>query len=138
MILRTLALTATVAVMIPLAAAADAAGKAREIDTTGLKLVPPPSGKATEPAVVASAAELAKSPVLGGAADALGKQVDFAKEKLVVFAWAGSGQDKVTAGAVKDKTAAFTYTRGLTRDLRPHVKVFAIPKDATPKVEAGK
>jgi hypothetical protein len=64
--------------------------------------------------------------------------VDFAKEKVAVFAWAGSGQDKVAAGEVKDKTAVFTYTRGLTRDLRQHVKIFAVPKDAEVKVEIGK
>ena len=50
--------------------------------------------------------------------------------------------DKVAAGELKtaDKktTAPFTYTRGLTRDLRRHVRLFVVPKDAEVKVETGK
>lgn len=114
----------------------------REIPTKDLKLGSPEKGKATEPAVITSAEDLAKNEVAGTAADEIKKQVDFAKEKLVVFAWAGSGQDKVAAGELKaaDKkaTAPFTYTRGLTRDLRRHVRLFVVPKDAEVKVETGK
>ncbi len=52
---------------------------------------------------------------------------------MLVFAWAGSGGDKV---ALTDETKdgktvlTVTYTRGLTRDLRQHVKLFMVPKGA--------
>lgn len=114
----------------------------REIPTKDLKLTSPERGKVGEPAVITSAEELAKNETVGKSADELKKHVDFAKEKLVVFAWAGSGQDKIAAGELKtaDKktTATFNYTRGLTRDLRRHVHLFAVPKDAEVKVEGVK
>ena len=126
--------TLAFALFVPVVATADDAPKVRPIDTAKLKLAPQRQGKATEPAVLASADDLAKSPVVGKAADELAEVVDFDKEKLVVFAWAGSGQDKVTTEGVKDETASFTYTRGLTRDLRQHVQLFAVPK-AVEKIE---
>ncbi|MFO0823197.1 MAG: hypothetical protein U0792_08760 [Gemmataceae bacterium] len=104
----------------------------REIPTKDLKLGAPERGRATEPTTIASAEDLAKSPLLKDAAEAIGKQVDFKAEKLLVFAWAGSGQDKITLTAKeKDgkKVLTLEYTPGLTRDLRRHVKLFAVPKD---------
>ncbi len=60
--------------------------------------------------------------------------VEFTTHDLVIVAWQGSGQDKLavkiengTAGPV----AVFTYTRGLTDDLRSHRVHFAVPKKAT-------
>ncbi len=113
--------------------AAEEKSVVKEIPTKDLKVTPAKGGKPTEPAVIKSADELAKCPVCGGAADDIKKHVDFAKEKLLVFAWSGSGQDKVAVtGATKDgKTElTVTHTPGLTRDLRPHVKLFVVPKDA--------
>ncbi|VTR90857.1 unnamed protein product [Gemmata massiliana] len=113
--------------------AAEEKSVVKEIPTKDLKVKVPDGGKATEPAEIKSAEDLAKSPVLKDAADDVKKAVDFSKEKLLVFAWAGSGGDKVAlAGETKDgKTAlTLTYTRGLTRDLRQHVKLFVVPKDA--------
>lgn len=114
----------------------------REIETKDLKVQPPKGGKVTDPVVIASAEDLAKNETVGTFADELKKQVDFAKEKLVVFGWAGSGQDKVAAGepktADKKTTVSFTYTPGKTRDLRQHVHLFVVPKDAEVKVETGK
>lgn len=110
----------------------------REIPTKDLKVkFPEKPGKATEPAAVTSVEELGKNPVVGGAADEIKKQVNFDKEKLLVFAWAGSGQDAVAVTAAeKDKKTVLTvtYTPGRTRDLRQHVKLFVVPKDA----EVGK
>jgi hypothetical protein len=58
--------------------------------------------------------------------------VNFEKEKLVLFAWGGSGGDKITPDA---KTAGtFALTRGLTRDFRMHLHLFVVPKDAEVKV----
>jgi hypothetical protein len=126
-----------------LAPAADDKDKpaVKEIPTKDLKLTFPKGGKATEPKEIKTAEELAKSEVVGGAADAIKKQVNFEKEKLVVFAWGGSGQDKLTPElktADKKTTAVFTYTRGLTRDFRQHIHLFAVPKDAEVKVSDGK
>jgi hypothetical protein len=115
-------------------AAADDKAAVREIPTKGLKVLPPKGGKATAPTEIKSADELAKNEALKGAADAITKQVNFETEKLVFFAWSGSGQDKVAPD--EKSPGAFTYTRGLTRDLRRHVRLFAVPKDA--KVEVKK
>lgn len=118
------------------AVAADDKPLVKELPTKDLKLAPPPDDGGVSfggPAVVASAAELEKNPVLKDAAAEVKKLIDFDKQKLLVFAWSGSGQDKVAVTAeVKDgKTAlAVTYTPGRTRDLRQHVKLFAVPKDA--------
>jgi hypothetical protein len=61
----------------------------------------------------------------------IAKQVDFKKEYLLLFRWGGSGQDKLTIDVEKGKKgdlAVITYKRGLTRDYRRHVRLFAIPK----------
>ncbi len=105
----------------------------KEIPTKDLKLKVPNGGKPTAPVIVASAEELAKCPVCSGEIEAVKKLVDFSKEKLVVFAWAGSGQDKVelTAETKDGKTLLVTsFTPGRTRDLRQHVKLYAVPKGA--------
>lgn len=104
-----------------------------EIATKDLKVAPAKGGKPKEPVTVTSAEELAKNPVVGGAAEELKKSVNFDKQKLLVFAWAGSGQDVVTAsiGADSDKKPIVyvEYLPGRTRDLRQHVRLFAVPKD---------
>lgn len=114
----------------------------KELDTKDLKVAfPEKAPGVANPEVVASADALAKSPVLKDAADAVKKLVNFEKEKLVVFAWRGSGGDKLSADAktADGKTAvAFTLTLGFTRDLRQHIKVFVVPKDATVKTSTAK
>ncbi|MBO0698919.1 MAG: hypothetical protein J2P46_11035 [Zavarzinella sp.] len=97
----------------------------------------PAKGKATEPTVIRSADELAKAISDKAAVAAVKKAVDFDKEQVVYFAWAGSGQDQVTAaGSVgaKGLEVTFTYAPGRTRDLRTHARLFAVPKGATYKV----
>jgi hypothetical protein len=84
--------------------------------------------------VIASADDLAKSGLFADDAgrDAIAKQIDFAKQKLVLFVWSGSGGDKIGAGVRRDgasRAAIFTYTRGETDDLRDHALAFAVPKD---------
>ena len=109
------------------------------LDLKDIATVQPKGGDATKPAEIKSADELAKSPLFGaGAADQLKKHVDFAKQKLVVFAWSGSGKDAVageTLTSDKKITAQFLYTPGATRDLRQHFKVFVVSKDAEVKAE---
>jgi len=98
-------------------------------------------GKATEPITITSVEDLAKTIGDEDAVTAIKKSVDFKKEQVVYFAWAGSGQDKITFEAKDGKKGPeiqFTYTRGLTRDLRQHKKVFALPKDASFTVTTSK
>ena len=99
-----------------------------------VKVRGPATGKANAPAVLATAAELAKA--LGDDAAAVQKLVNFETEKVVYFAWSGSGQDKITpaAGAGGKGEVTFNYALGLTRDFRPHHRLFAVPRDATVKV----
>ena len=85
-------------------------------------------GMVTKPTKITSAEELAKALPGKDVPEKIGKQVDFAKEYLLLFRWAGSGGDKLTAAG--DKTATFTYRRGLTKDLRGHIHLFAVAKDA--------
>ncbi len=88
--------------------------------------------KATEPRSAKTEAEL--SELLGKAAAIKFKdRVDFATHDFVLFQWAGSGQDKITA-VVKNDTAIFQYKRGRTRDLRRHRLGFAVKKGLKWKV----
>ena len=58
----------------------------------------------------------------------LSKAVDFQEEKVLVFAWRGSGGDRLTLAKPGGNPGQvqFIYRPGRTRDLRPHVKVFVI------------
>jgi len=112
------------------------APRAREIVVEGVRVEA--RGQASRPTKVTSAEELAK---LIGDKEALGKVlkvVDLKKEYLLVFAWAGSGGDKIALKEVSKgadgPVAVFTYTRGLTRDLRQHQKLFAIPNGTSFKI----
>src|SRR5262245_17386622 len=116
--------------------AADDKPAVKEIPTKDLKIAFPKGGKASEPTEIKTADDLAKSPVLKDAADDIKKQVNFEKEKLVLFAWSGSGQDKIKP--VENNTGAFIYSLGLTRDLRMHTHLFVVPKDAEVKVTVAK
>src|SRR5262245_45757037 len=63
------------------------------------------------------------------------KQVNLKKEYLLVFAWGGSGGDRVSMEVSKDgKTVTFKKTPGLTLDLVMHVKLYAVPAGAKYKV----
>ncbi|HVL13334.1 MAG TPA: hypothetical protein VM529_12275 [Gemmata sp.] len=101
----------------------------KEIATKALKLTPAKMGKATDPTTIKTAEEIAR-------------QIDFEKQSLLVFAWAGSGRDNITAsiGADSDKKSIVyvEYIRGKTRDLRQHVRLFAVPKDLKVVVEMGR
>lgn len=56
------------------------------------------------------------------------KQADFDKQFVLLFAWRGSGQDKLDAAVAESypEQIFFGYTPGRTRDLREHVRVFAL------------
>jgi len=88
-------------------------------------------GDVTKPIAIKTAEELEK--LLGKKAAEQVKDVNFEKETLLLFHWSGSGGDKLTASndAGQKPAVVFTITRGLTRDLRHHVKLFAISKSAS-------
>ena len=62
------------------------------------------------------------------AMNALGSQVDFEKQFLLVFAWEGSGGDRLSYTVAESfpEQIFFSMKRGLTRDLRPHMHVYAL------------
>jgi hypothetical protein len=92
--------------------------------------------------VIASVEDLAKSRLFADDASrsALAKQIDFGKQKIVLFVWSGSGGDRITAAQRREgetRTAIFTSTRGETDDLRDHAAAFAVPRDCDVKVVKG-
>jgi hypothetical protein len=58
----------------------------------------------------------------------LGRQVDFEQQFLLLFAWRGSGGDRLryTVAESFPEQISFSLKRGLTRDLRPHAHVYAL------------
>ena len=62
------------------------------------------------------------------ALEALKGAVDFDRQVLLVFAWRGSGRDRLAYDIAESmpEQVTFHFTRGKTRDLRSHVKVFAL------------
>ena len=61
----------------------------------------------------------------------LRNHVDLDKQRLLVFAWRGSGQDRLEFAVQESmpEQVVFTYTPGRTRDYRPHVLVYALRDD---------
>ena len=94
-----------------------------------------PAGNADKPTVITNEKELAAAFTDKETQARLTKEIDFTKEKLLFFAWSGSGQDQLTAGAQKvSEEIIFTLKRGRTRDLRSHFRLFAVEKEAKWKV----
>ncbi|MEC8473852.1 MAG: hypothetical protein VXZ38_04305 [Planctomycetota bacterium] len=61
----------------------------------------------------------------------LKSKVDFSQQEVLVFAWLGSGQDRIEYEALESfpEQIHFSYRPGRTRDLRQHVKIFVIRSD---------
>ena len=126
----------SVSVLALAAAALAVEPKESAVRSLDVKVEGPAKGRVAQPVAIRSADELAKAIADEAAVAAVKKAVDFEKEQVVYFAWSGSGQDKITfesAGGAAP-TVTVTYTPGRTRDVRPHAKLFALPKDATYKV----
>ncbi|MCH8923496.1 MAG: hypothetical protein IIA67_10170 [Planctomycetes bacterium] len=66
----------------------------------------------------------------------LKKQVDFKKQIVLVFAWRGSGQDRLTFNVAKSfpEQIFFRLKPGRTRDLRSHLKVYVLRSNVKWKV----
>jgi hypothetical protein len=85
------------------------------------------ASSATKPIVLKSAEEAAPyftAENLGK----LGKEVDFTAQFVLLFAWQGSGQDKIdyTVAESWPEQIRFGYTPGRTFDLRPHTRIFVL------------
>ncbi len=61
------------------------------------------------------------------------KQVDFAQQFVLVFAWRGSGQDRLKHAVAESfpEQVFFRYKPGRTRDKRPHVHVYVLRLNVT-------
>ena len=59
---------------------------------------------------------------------ALTEKVDFAQQIVLVFAWRGSGQDRLESRVAESypEQVTFSLTPGRTRDLRSHVEIYAL------------
>jgi len=109
---------------------------AREIEVKDLK-VEQPRGEVKKPARITKKEELEKAVSGKEVQEKIAKQVDFAREHLLLFAWQGSGGDKLSVKTEDEKgkvVAVFSYSPGVTDDVKAHVHLFAIPKDATWRV----
>ncbi len=64
-------------------------------------------------------------------AKAIAKSVDFSEQHVLVFAWKGSGRDKIEYEVAESypEQIGFRYQRGRTKDLRRHLRVFAVRKN---------
>jgi hypothetical protein len=106
--------------------------RALEVKVEGL-----PSSNFDEPTVIANDEQLAKAVKDEAAVAEIKKAVDFKTEKVLYFAWSGSGLDKLTFTTAEGKAGpevTFNYTPGRTKDLRPHHTLIAVPKGTTYKI----
>jgi hypothetical protein len=128
----TLTIALTMAWSQPVAVAGDAPA-VRELDGKGIKpeLL---SGSVRKPLLLDGPMDLPKAFPKEPDQARLQREVDWKKHKLLLFAWSGSGGDKLTfklnMGA-KGPEIVFFYQAGFTDDLRRHVRLLAIPRDAT-------
>ena len=85
------------------------------------------ASSATKPLVITSAKEAAEH-FSKEELDKLGKAVDFTNQVVLVFAWRGSGGDRLSYAVAESypEQVVFNLKRGLTRDLRPHVYIYAL------------
>jgi hypothetical protein len=106
---------------------------AREIDLLGYQGMRI-RGDVRKPTRITNADELARAIPDREWQDRIAKQVDFAREYLLFFAWAGSGQDKLSfkvGGRGIVPAVKFLYTRGETDDLRSHFHLYAVANRLT-------
>lgn len=70
----------------------------------------------------------------------LKQAVDFEKQFMLIFAWRGSGRDKLNYDVAESfpEQILFSLKRGKTRDLRPHVKVYALRSNVKWRVKDNK
>ena len=111
----------------------------KELKLKGLQPTSRP-GKVAKPTVVKTADALAKAFPDEKLRDRIKGQVDFDKQFLLYFRWAGSGQDQLTARVVgtADPQVVIDYKPGRTRDFRPHVRLYVVQNGVSWKLAAPK
>ena len=87
--------------------------------------------------VILKSEEEAKKYFGGDALTKLTSKVDFSKQFVLIFAWKGSGQDRmnVTIQESYPEKALFKREPGRTRDLRQHVRIYALRSNVKWKVQ---
>ncbi len=84
-----------------------------------------------EPVVVMSSTELATHVDSDDLVKSITERIDFESQKLLIFFWSGSGQDQIDYELnLSENKIAFFRMPGMTRDLRNHVRVFAVEKSS--------
>jgi hypothetical protein len=131
---------AIVGILLASVSVADDKPTIRTLELNQVELVYPDRATEPKPVIITTADDLTKASQFANDASraAIKKQVDFAKEKLVIFVWAGSGGDRLMPDMkINDGKASivFRYKMGFTDDFRQHAAIFAIPKDATVEVK---
>jgi hypothetical protein len=104
--------------------------KPREIVVAGL---PTGRGDVNTPISIPGEKRLAELVPNEDVRAAILKQVDFRKERLLLFRWFG-GEDRLTPVEGKPGEAAFEFITGKAKDLAAHAKLFAVPARAKVKV----
>ncbi len=102
--------------------------KLREIKVENL---PTSEGAFGKPAKIASQKDLEKAVADKDVRQKISKQVDFKKEYLLLFRWAGSGADRLSVSVDKGKkgdVARFRHKAGMTADFHRHAVLYALPK----------
>lgn len=93
----------------------------------------------SKPIVIKSQDEAAKH--FGkDALEVLAKQVDFKKQIVLVFAWQGSGGDKLEYSILESfpEQIPFSLKPGATDDIRAHSRVFALRSNVKWSVKPAK
>lgn len=129
-----------IALVLSSSTLADEKPNLRALELTGVQLVYPDRLTEPKPVEITTANDLANAKQFADDASrtAIKKQVDFEKEKLVVFTWSGSGGDRLTPEVKVQNgktTIVFLYKVGFTDDFRQHGKVYAVQKDAAVEVK---
>lgn len=104
--------------------------KPREIVVAGL---PTGRGSVNTPISIPSKKHLAEVVPDADVRAAILKQVDFEKERPLLFRWFG-GEDRLTLVGGKPGEAAFEFVAGERKDFVAHARLFAIPARAKVKV----
>ena len=99
----------------------------KEIEGLKLKIPTPDLGGVQKPLMIRSKDEAASYFDLKSLAT-IKNEVDFSKQKVLLFVWRGSGQDRLPYVVLESfpEQIRFSHQRGRTRDLREHFRVFIV------------
>ena len=114
----------------------------RELDRKNAKMTIP-ERRGDQVTEIKTPEELAKSPffVDDASREAIRKQMNFSKEKIVIVTWWGSSTSWVIVLSSEDgKKVVFHVATGnpALADMRPHIHAFAVPKDMPVETALGR